>query len=130
MRFITLIPLKLKNAEGLIELKKGDTFEPTNLEKILPLIESGKVRPAEKAAYKIYSEILDAFLWICETGADKQKLQKEGITEPIYTGAEIAGLKKLPKDDNSAQVLNCIHRIKSTFEGSTKIENINLRGKK
>lgn len=86
------------------------------------IIEYLKQQKTPCLAYKIYSEVLQSILWVCNTEADRQKLRQQGMTEAIYTGAEIAGLKKLPKDDKGKKALSCIHRIKTVFAGDTKIE--------
>ncbi len=104
-------------------------------EKVLPLLEIIKrnreavieyLRQKEKPglAYKIYSEILDACLWVVEMPEAAQRLRQQGLTEPIYTASEIAELKMLPKDDKGRQALSCIHRVKVVFASDTKIEAI------
>ncbi len=105
-------------------------------EKALPLLEILKrnretviayLRQKAKTpelAYKIYSEILDACLWVVEMPEAVQKLRQQGVTEPVYTRAEIVELKKLPKDDKGRQALSCIHRVKVVFASDTKIEAI------
>jgi hypothetical protein len=104
-------------------------------EKALPLLEILKrnretviayLRQKAKTpelAYKIYSEILDACLWVVEMPEAAQRLRQQGLTEPIYTASEIAELKMLPKDDKRKKALSCIHGIKAVFAGDTEIQS-------
>lgn len=116
-----------------LRYKSLSLIEPPR-EKALPLLEIIKrnreaviayLRQKAKTpglAYKIYSEIFDSILWVCDTEAHRRLLQQRGATEPIYTGAEILELKRLPKDDKGKKALSCIHRTKAVFAGDTKIE--------
>jgi len=71
-----------------------------------------------KVAYKVYSEVLQAYLWVVDTEKDIHTLRSQGIAEVIYTHHEIKELKKVSKED-----LKEIHKVKEVFENS-KIEEI------
>lgn len=73
--------------------------------------------PVERVAYRIYSNILQAFLWVVQDDAGAEALRSEGISEPIYTGHEIAEFRGLCSED-----LRAVHSVKQVFENS-KIES-------
>lgn len=100
-------------------IKAGAVFELPK-EKALPLIEAGLITPEGRVAYKVYSNILQCFLWVVQDDADADKLIAEGISEPIYTGHEIVELKKLSRDD-----LRAIHEVKTIFE-QAQVEDVKV----
>lgn len=119
MKYQVLEPFKVKTSQGETELKAGQVIT-LQKEKALRLLSEGKITPLEKVAYKVYSEILQAYLWVVADDEEMKALRSaEGITEAIYTYPEIAELKKLSKED-----LKTIHRVKEVFEDS-KIEQVN-----
>jgi hypothetical protein len=72
---------------------------------------------------KVYSEILDCYLWIVTDNEHREALKaSEGISEVIYTSHEVKELKKLSTED-----LKTIHKVREIFPDST-IEEIK-RGK-
>ncbi len=83
--------------------------------KAIPLIETGRIKPIERAAYHVYSEILQGYLWVVETDSDMRSLKAEGITEAIYTGDEIRKLKTSGMDKEGLKV---VHNVKQGFDGS------------
>jgi len=83
-------------------------------EKALALLNEGKIVPSERTAYRIYSEILEAFLWVVYAPEDMKAMREHGVTEAIYTKQDIAKLKKLPKE-----ALKGIHMVKEVFPMST-----------
>jgi hypothetical protein len=72
-----------------------------------------KITSVEKAAYKVYSELLQAYLWVADSDEDMKTLRDEGITEAIYTADEIRKLKGMSKD-----YLREIHKVKAVFPES------------
>lgn len=83
----------------------------------------GKISPINRVAYKVYSEILQAYLWVVYDSVvydseDMKVLREQGVTEAIYTRHDIAELKKLPKE-----ALKDIHRVKEVFKDS-KIKHV------
>ncbi len=110
MKYLTTIPVRLKTSSGVIELKPGDTFKPKSKEAIKSLLTEGKVRPL---AVKIWSEILQAYLWVVDTDQDMRSLRSQGTIEAIYTSHEIEELKKLSKEE-----LKAIHKVKQVFPES------------
>lgn len=117
MKYIVLDSFKAQTKQGEIELQPGQIITlPTD--KALKLLNEGKITPVERAAYKVYSEILQAYLWVIDTDADMSSLRDAGITEAIYTADEIKKLKSLDKD-----ALKELHKVKEVFENS-KIEDV------
>ena len=79
-----------------------------NKEAVIQYLRQGKSR----LAYKIYSEILNSFLWVVETDKNAEALRASGVTEPVYTGAEITELKKIKPNK---EYLEALHNIKAVF---------------
>lgn len=74
--------------------------------------------PTGRVAYRIYSELLQTHLWVCETDKDMHSLRtSQGITEAIYTADEIRKLKGMNRES-----LKAIHKVKEVFENSEIIE--------
>ncbi len=90
----------------LSRVKVNDSKSDTRQEK-------GHVVKNQKA-YKIYSKILDDFLWLVATDEEMQKLIIKGIKEPIYTHNDIKTM-----DGISKETLRKIHTVKRVFPGST-----------
>ena len=67
-------------------------------------------------AYKIYSKILDDYIWIAVTEREYQGLVAEGIKEVIYTQEEA---NKLMANKVSKDGLRAIHKIKKNFPGAS-----------
>ena len=69
-----------------------------------------------KVAIKIYSEILQAYLWVVNTDEDMRSLRSKGISEAIYTTDEVEKLKGIDKES-----LKAIHEVKEIFlDGSVE----------
>lgn len=118
MRYHVLKPFKVKTPKEEIELKPRQVITLSH-DKAIKLLSEGKITPVEKVAYKVYSEILQTFLWVVYGPKDMSTLRDQGITEAIYIEQEIAELKKLPKE-----TLKVIHEVKEVFPMST-IEKVN-----
>ncbi len=73
---------------------------------------------AVRKTYKIYSKILDDFLWVTATNTEMKKMLDEGIEEPIYTYDDVVKLDGISKEE-----LRVIHKFKRIFPGST-VEDI------
>lgn len=110
MSYRVLTDTELETPGGIMELKAGQMIRLAETEAI-PLIEAGLITPAGRVAYKVYSNILQAFLWVVQDDAGAEELKAEGISEPIYTGHKIKELKKLSRDD-----LKAIHEVKQVFD--------------
>jgi hypothetical protein len=122
MTFEVLNKFETETPEGIFMLKEGQKVRLSK-EEAIPLIQDGLIQPIEKVAYRIYSEILQAYLWVVDTDNDMHSLRTKCIAEAIYTRREIKELKKLPKED-----LKEIHKIKEVFPISN-IEEITNNGK-
>lgn len=114
MKCRILKPLK---ANGEKELNPGDIVDvPKNL--AIKYIEKGKIIPTEKVAYRIYSNILQAYLWVVADNNDREAVRaSQDVTEAIYSHDEIKELKGLNKDS-----LIEIHKVKEVFEQSKVME--------
>ena len=72
----------------------------------------------ERIAYKMYSEILQAYLWIVDTDKDLRFLRGEGLSDVCYTKDEASKLKGMDRE-----CLKGIHKIKEVFQES-KVEEV------
>jgi len=115
MRYQVKKPFKVRTSDGEMELQPGQVVTLSS-ETALRLLNEGKIIPIERVAYRIYSEILEAFLWVVDTDEDIKSLRDRNITEPIYTADEIRQFKGITKED-----LKKIHKVKEVFEKS-KVE--------
>ncbi len=118
MRYQILQPFTVKTPQKTLELQAGQVITLPE-DKAIKLITAGKIIPIERIAYKIYSELLDCFLWVVADDKDMETLRDNGITEPIYTEHDITEIKKLPKE-----ALKEIHKVKKVFPES-KVNQIN-----
>lgn len=121
MKYKVLDSLKAQTDRGEMELQAGQIIT-LPYDKALRLLNEGKITPIERVAYKVYSEILQAYLWVADTDEDMHSLRAKGI-KAIYTGDEIRKLKGLGKDS-----LKEIHKVKEAFEGS-RVEEITRKVK-
>ena len=115
MRYQVKKPFKVRTSDGEMELQPGQVVTLSK-ETAVQLINTGKIIPIGRVAYRIYSEILEAFLWVVDTDEDIKSLRDRNITEPIYKADEIRQFKGITKED-----LKKIHKVKEVFEKS-KVE--------
>lgn len=118
MKYQVLDPFKVKTSQGEMELQPGQIIT-LQTEKAVKLLNEGRITPVQRVAYKVYSEVLQSYLWIVDTDKDMHSLRGQNVTEAIYTAGEIAELKKMPKEG-----LKEIHKVKEIFENS-KVESSN-----
>jgi hypothetical protein len=71
-------------------------------------------------AYKVYSEILEDYLWIVETDKDLHTLRDRGIQDAVYTLDECQKMKGVDKEH-----LRVIHEVKKVFKNSRIEEHKN-----
>ena len=95
-----------------MQLQRGQVITLPH-DKIIRLLNEGKITPIEKIAYKVWSEILQAYLWVVDTDQDMHSLRSKKVSEAIYTGDEIRKLRSLSKDS-----LKEIHKVKEVFPDS------------
>ena len=120
MKYKVLDSFKAQTNRGEMKLQSGQIITLSD-DKAIKLLNQRMIKPVEKVAYKIFSEILQAHLWVVDTEHDMKALRSQGKTEAIYTHHEISELKKMPRED-----LRAIHNIKETFPEST-IEQVKTR---
>ncbi len=115
MRYQVLEAFRVKTSREEMELQPGQVITmPHDL--AVRLLNEYKITPVVKVAYRIYSEILQAYLWIAETDEDRHSLKSQGISESIYTSNEMWKLKGVSKEH-----LKAVHEVKTVFKDS-KIE--------
>lgn len=88
------------------------------LDRVRSLYTEALLKCGRKVAVRVYSEILQTYLWVVETDQDMHSLRSKGVKEAIYSTEEIQKLKDLDNDS-----LREIHIIKETFPESN-IEEI------
>ena len=109
---------KVKTSQAEIELQPGQVISLID-ERAFKLLSGGKITPVEKIAYKVYSQILQDYLWVVSDEGDMRALRASvNVTEVIYTAAEISKLKSMDKEG-----LKAVHSVKEAFPKST-VENI------
>ncbi len=120
MKFRISETIKLKTSKGKLELQPGQVVTlPADV--ALELVNDGRLAPIGKAIYKIYSKILDDFLWIVANEKELRDLIAEGVKDAIYVHDDIEQLEGISKEG-----LKAIHKIKRVFPGAT-IEDIKER---
>ena len=112
MKFKVLKEIEVETPEGIMTLIPEQVIQLSKAEAI-PLIQAYLLQPIEKVAYKVYSEILQTYLWVVETDEDMHSLRSKKVSEAICTGEEIKKLKGLSKDS-----LREIHKVKQVFPES------------
>lgn len=119
MKYIMLDSFKAQTRQGETELKAGQIITLPH-EIAIRLLNAGLITPVGRVAYRIYSNIFEAFLWVVQDDAGADKLRAEGISEPIYTGHEIAELRGLDREG-----LGAVHNVKTVFDES-QIKSVRL----
>jgi hypothetical protein len=115
MKYQVLDRFKAITSQGEMELPEGQIITmPHDI--AIRLLNESKITPIEKVAYRIYSEILEDYLWLCETDKDLHYFKEKNISEPIYTKNEIKKLKGIDKE-----TLKAVHEVKTVFKDS-KVE--------
>jgi len=123
VKYQVLEAFKVKTSQGEMELQPRQIIALQS-EKALKLLSEGKITPIEKVAYKVWSEILQTYLWIVDTDEDMHSLRSQGISEAIYIAEEIKKLKGMDKEG-----LKAVHQVKKVFPESS-IEEIKNHDKR
>jgi hypothetical protein len=119
MTFNVLEYISIETPEGIITLSPGQVIRLSK-EDAFSLIENRMIAPTGRVAYRIYSEILQAHLWVVDIDGDRKALRvSENVTEAIYTADEIWKLKGMDKEG-----LKAVHRVKNVFKNSM-VEKVN-----
>lgn len=119
MKYRVLETIKLKTSKGEIELHPEQVTALHN-DVAIKLLNQGKITPTGKASYRIYSKILEDYLWIVAADKERKELVTEGINDVIYTQEEVS---KLMGEGVTKEGLVAIHKIKKTFSRAT-VEDI------
>jgi len=117
VRYQVLETFKVKTSQGEIQLQRGQVITIPH-DKAIRLLNEGRIIPVDNVAYKVWSEILQAYLWVVDTDQDMHSLKSQGITEAIYKADEIRKLKGISKDS-----LKEIHKVKEVFP-EARVEDI------
>jgi hypothetical protein len=114
MRYQVLQPFRVRTSEGERELLPGQIiFLDAN--KAFTLLSEGKIFLVERAAVKVYSKILKAYLWVVADDTDARALRASArVTDTIYTGDEIQKLRGMDEEG-----LKRVHEAKTEFPEST-----------
>ncbi len=123
MTFRVLKAFKGRTENGQREIKPNMIVNLPKTEAIR-LLNKGQIEPAERMALKIYSEVLQDFLWVVYDRADMDRLRARGISEPIYTSTDIRLLKGKHKDH-----VRAVHEAKTIFPRSI-IEDVKHDGER
>jgi hypothetical protein len=119
--------VKFKTPEGEKELTPGQVANLPH-DTAIRLINEGRVEPIGRIAYRVYSEILGAYLWVVADEADMEALRaSEDVTDPIYTAQEIGQLKELKEKTRKAH-LKTVYEAKKEFPGSKVVQVNNHEG--
>jgi 3-deoxy-D-manno-octulosonate 8-phosphate phosphatase KdsC-like HAD superfamily phosphatase len=128
MKYLVVTPITFRTPGGVKELQRGDIFKIKDPEPIKTLINSGEVIPVLEdrewqtlldkyrnegitaIAVRLYSRILDSFLWVVADEKGIEALRIQGVKEAIYTEPEIKQLKNV-----DIASLRMTHNIKTTF---------------
>jgi len=95
-------------------LKPGQVIKLSE-DDAIPLINEGLIFPIERIIYRIFSRLLQKYLWIVKDGTDMKALNaSQKATDAIYTATEIRRLKGMNRE-----TLRSIHKIKEIFPAST-----------
>lgn len=118
------ISLKALANKVLLGNKHGNTMEISeNTHGNIVETSDGNILENMRCAVLLWSEVLQAHLWVTVSKDDVKTLRERGITEPIYSGDEIRNLKLANKDE-----LRSIHRVKEVFENA-EINSDSKKGK-
>ncbi|GAX59893.1 2-hydroxychromene-2-carboxylate isomerase [Candidatus Scalindua japonica] len=115
MKFRALKTIKLKISKGEIELHPEQVVALKNDVAVM-LFNQGKITPVGKASYRIYSKILEDYLWVVATERGLQELVDECVKDAIYTQEEVSNLIG---EGISKEGLVAIHKVKNAFPGSS-----------
>lgn len=119
-----MLPALYQDIQDTIEkldgafLNEDLTAFQSALEMVRSLYAEALFKCGRRVAVKVWSELLNCYLWVVANDEDMQSMRSQGNAEAIYTRKEIAELKKLPKEH-----LKDIHKVKEIFECS-KIERV------
>lgn len=119
MEFRVADQFEAKTSKGeTLTLEPGQTVTlPHDL--AIKLLNEQRITPVGRVALKIYSELLDAELWVVATDSEAQALQAEQITDiATYTASEIRELQGKPVDH-----LQIVNDVKGVFDNSRVISS-------
>ena len=114
MKYEVIGSFRVKSFNGEIELQPGQLIILSK-QKALILLSQSKIVPSEKGAYRVYSDILKAYIWIVMDKGELEALRAyQDTSEPIYTAAELKMLKGMDQ-----KTLEVIKNVKNIFEFAT-----------
>ncbi len=119
MNYRVLEIIKLKTPKGEIALHPEQVVT-LNSDIAIKLLNHGKITPVGKASYRVYSKILEDYLWIVATDKGLKELVAEGVKDAIYTQEEVS---RMIDGGVSREGLVAIHKVMKTFPGAS-IQNI------
>ncbi len=114
MKYRVLDKIKHKTSKGEIEWHPEQVTALHN-NVAIKLLNQGKITPVGKASYRIYSKILEDYLWIVTTNIGRKELIAEGVEDAIYTQEEVS---RMIDEGISKEGLIAIHKVKKAFAGA------------
>jgi hypothetical protein len=109
--------------EGEMDIEPGQIVILPQ-DKGIKLLNEGKIEPIERVTFKVWSEVLQGYLWVVYDEEDIEVLRKEVLKDSIYTILEVKQLKGLSKSS-----LKDINQVKEIFLIAT-VEKILKRDSK
>jgi hypothetical protein len=113
LKFLVLEHFKVRIPEGEMDIQPGQVVILTQ-DQALRLLNEGKITLFERVALKLWSEVLQSFLWVVYDEDDIEDLRNEISKDPIYAISEFRQLRGLTKDS-----LRKINQVKEIFPMST-----------
>jgi len=118
VKFEVLIPFKIRANGEEVTLHPGQRIK-IKKEVAERLLAEGRVRWVEEGKgiegfpIRIYSRLLNDYLWLCWTEEEMKQLMAKGIKEAIYLPSEILILRNKSKEH-----LEVLHQVKKIFPGA------------
>lgn len=123
MKYRVLRHFKVIVPEGEMDIEPGQIVILPQ-DKGIKLLNEGKIEPIERVTFKVWSEVLQGYLWVVYDEEDIEVLRKEVLKDSIYTILEVKQLKGLSKSS-----LKDINQVKEIFLIAT-VEKILKRDSK
>jgi len=123
LKYRVLRHFKVIVPEGEMDIEPGQIVILPQ-DKGIKLLNEGKIEPIERVTFKVWSEVLQGYLWVVYDEEDIEVLRKEVLKDSIYTILEVKQLKGLSKSS-----LKDINQVKEIFLIAT-VEKILKRDSK
>lgn len=112
MKYTACVPLRLKSPEGVIDLKEGDTFIPSDPETVKPLLDGGRIRPITDIMDEEYRN-LGNWLASYPVTADEIKEADPELYEAIQKAIE--EMDRHFETENLQGFIESLERVKNLY---------------